>query len=317
MEGLGKVASATNSVTDTDNKPIESKPLTDGTSPNATGQSELELKTMESETDNTRTDCSNTSSMDLNESSIEPPPKSSTRIKDDETDKSACSLVPSTTENATAHSDVASIDTGDSVIAASSVEQENSVIKSPMSAIQATLSDASSMDTDDDLALQAALELSKKPLDFVVVLPSDVVQICWGNASGVSERALCEIQNRWQQGFKFGSLQEPTALTQDSGGPCGVIAPVQAQLLKRLICGPTPSGGGNWRQPSDVTSVLVESLADIIEKCVVSESTGTQDDGAKPMVCELLRTRIQSQFRYEAHSNSTGSVFRCFLRPCC
>ncbi|KAK4304286.1 hypothetical protein Pmani_023759 [Petrolisthes manimaculis] len=43
-----------------------------------------------------------------------------------------------------------------------------------------------------------------------------------------------ELFARWSQGFIF-SEEEKTALIQTSGGPCAVIAPVQAVLLKNLI----------------------------------------------------------------------------------
>uniref|UniRef100_A0A1B0CAC2 Ubiquitin carboxyl-terminal hydrolase MINDY n=2 Tax=Lutzomyia longipalpis TaxID=7200 RepID=A0A1B0CAC2_LUTLO len=42
------------------------------------------------------------------------------------------------------------------------------------------------------------------------------------------------IFERWSQGFEF-SDQEPSALVQCQGGPCAVIAPVQAFLLKILL----------------------------------------------------------------------------------
>jgi len=52
---------------------------------------------------------------------------------------------------------------------------------------------------------------------------------------------------RWSQGFIFDNKKEPTALLQYNGGPCAVIAAVQAFLLRELIfcakCGDT------WRTP--------------------------------------------------------------------
>ncbi|XP_076242777.1 ubiquitin carboxyl-terminal hydrolase MINDY-3 homolog [Calliopsis andreniformis] len=50
----------------------------------------------------------------------------------------------------------------------------------------------------------------------------------WGN--NVKE----EVFRRWAQGFYF-SPEEPTALIQAEGGPCAVIAPVQAFILKQLL----------------------------------------------------------------------------------
>lgn len=45
-------------------------------------------------------------------------------------------------------------------------------------------------------------------------------------------------------GFCF-SKDEPTALVQTDGGPCAVIAPVQAFILKSIIAEPA---GNNWRE---------------------------------------------------------------------
>lgn len=53
-------------------------------------------------------------------------------------------------------------------------------------------------------------------------------KLLWGN--GVKE----EVFARWSQGFVF-SEHEATALIQHEGGPCAVIAPVQAFLLKHAL----------------------------------------------------------------------------------
>ncbi|XP_076633566.1 ubiquitin carboxyl-terminal hydrolase MINDY-3 homolog [Colletes latitarsis] len=52
--------------------------------------------------------------------------------------------------------------------------------------------------------------------------------LLWG--STVKE----DVFKRWAQGFYF-SPDEPTALIQTEGGPCAVIAPVQAFILKQLL----------------------------------------------------------------------------------
>ncbi|XP_042878766.1 ubiquitin carboxyl-terminal hydrolase MINDY-3 homolog [Penaeus japonicus] len=56
----------------------------------------------------------------------------------------------------------------------------------------------------------------------------EVSQLVWGPS------IRPELFARWSQGFIF-SKDERTALIQTSGGPCAVIAPVQAFLLKNLI----------------------------------------------------------------------------------
>lgn len=51
---------------------------------------------------------------------------------------------------------------------------------------------------------------------------------------------------RWfQQGFKFSDEEGTTfGLRQRSGGPCGVLAPIQANVLRRLLFGDAPEGPG-------------------------------------------------------------------------
>lgn len=56
----------------------------------------------------------------------------------------------------------------------------------------------------------------------------DIRQLLWGPV------IRPEVFRRWSQGFDF-SAYEPSALVQHDGGPCCVIAPVQAYLLKILL----------------------------------------------------------------------------------
>jgi hypothetical protein len=51
---------------------------------------------------------------------------------------------------------------------------------------------------------------------------------------------LCDFYT----GFQF-SKDEPTALVQSEGGPCAVLAPVQAFILKSLL---SETVGNNWRE---------------------------------------------------------------------
>ncbi|CAK9834213.1 Ubiquitin carboxyl-terminal hydrolase MINDY-3 homolog [Anthophora retusa] len=52
--------------------------------------------------------------------------------------------------------------------------------------------------------------------------------LLWGNT------IKQDVFKRWAQGFYF-SPDEPTALIQAEGGPCAVLAPVQAFILKELL----------------------------------------------------------------------------------
>ena len=59
-------------------------------------------------------------------------------------------------------------------------------------------------------------------------LHGDLTHTIWG--ANFKE----DVFERWSQGFLF-SKKEKTALVQIHGGPCAVIAPVQAYLLKDLL----------------------------------------------------------------------------------
>ncbi|XP_055285274.1 ubiquitin carboxyl-terminal hydrolase MINDY-3 isoform X3 [Moschus berezovskii] len=72
-------------------------------------------------------------------------------------------------------------------------------------------------------------------------LTKELMELVWGTNSspGLSDTIFC----RWTQGFVF-SESEGSALEQFEGGPCAVIAPVQAFLLKKLLFSSEKS---SWR----------------------------------------------------------------------
>ncbi|XP_018421765.1 PREDICTED: protein FAM188A [Nanorana parkeri] len=89
----------------------------------------------------------------------------------------------------------------------------------------------------------------------------ELVDLVWGEKNG--KGLLDSIFSRWTQGFVF-SDSEPTALEQFEGGPCAVIAPVQAFLLKnQLFASEKP----NWRncQEDEQKDILCQTLCDILE----------------------------------------------------
>merc|ERR1712002_50336 len=94
-------------------------------------------------------------------------------------------------------------------------------------------------------------------LDNSINHTSVIVPILWG-----SDIKL-DVFQRWSQGFVF-SNDESTALLQFQGGPCAVIAPVQAALLKNFIfiC----ERENDWRNVSEDLRdrVLINSLKDIM-----------------------------------------------------
>lgn len=76
----------------------------------------------------------------------------------------------------------------------------------------------------------------------------EICQLLWGPS------IRQEIFHRWSQGFEFSDC-EPSALVQRDGGPCCVIAPVQAYLMKILLM-ETP--GHSY---SDVSFLTMNRLA--------------------------------------------------------
>nr|XP_044991180.1 ubiquitin carboxyl-terminal hydrolase MINDY-3 isoform X3 [Jaculus jaculus] len=89
----------------------------------------------------------------------------------------------------------------------------------------------------------------------------ELMELVWGTKSspGLSDTIFC----RWTQGFVF-SESEGSALEQLEGGPCAVIAPVQAFLLKKLLFSSEKS---SWRDCSEEEQkeLLCHTLCDILE----------------------------------------------------
>ncbi|XP_048579298.1 ubiquitin carboxyl-terminal hydrolase MINDY-3 [Nematostella vectensis] len=73
---------------------------------------------------------------------------------------------------------------------------------------------------------------------------------------------------RWSQGFVF-SQDEPSALVQLEGGPCAVIASVQAHLIKNvLFCdGISKHESSGWRQitAEQATDLLARTLCQMLQ----------------------------------------------------
>ena len=69
---------------------------------------------------------------------------------------------------------------------------------------------------------------------------------CWNCNTGIC----------WVSGFTF-SADEPTALIQKEGGPCAVIAPVQAFLIKALLEDEEVLQNNSWRNVNCSADLLV------------------------------------------------------------
>uniref|UniRef100_A0A6P5JNX5 Ubiquitin carboxyl-terminal hydrolase MINDY n=1 Tax=Phascolarctos cinereus TaxID=38626 RepID=A0A6P5JNX5_PHACI len=101
-------------------------------------------------------------------------------------------------------------------------------------------------------------------------LTKELMELVWGpkTSPGLSDTIFC----RWTQGFVF-SESEGSALEQFEGGPCAVIAPVQAFLLKKLLF---TSEKSSWRecQEEERKDLLCHTLCDILETAC-SDNSGS------------------------------------------
>ncbi|XP_051061762.1 ubiquitin carboxyl-terminal hydrolase MINDY-3 isoform X2 [Phodopus roborovskii] len=97
----------------------------------------------------------------------------------------------------------------------------------------------------------------------------ELLELVWGTKSSpeLSDTIFC----RWTQGFVF-SESEGSALEQFEGGPCAVIAPVQAFLLKKLLFSSEKS---SWRDCSEdeQKELLCHTLCDILESACDSSGS--------------------------------------------
>lgn len=91
----------------------------------------------------------------------------------------------------------------------------------------------------------------------------DIRQLLWGPS------IRPEVFRRWSQGFDF-SQHEPSALVQHDGGPCCVIAPVQAYLLKILLM-ETPGHSFSDLTPDKCKTLLIQAICQILMKCKSSK----------------------------------------------
>uniref|UniRef100_A0A3B3XZB8 Ubiquitin carboxyl-terminal hydrolase MINDY n=1 Tax=Poecilia mexicana TaxID=48701 RepID=A0A3B3XZB8_9TELE len=122
-------------------------------------------------------------------------------------------------------------------------------------------------------------------------LNKEVVDLVWGKPTGGG--VSTSIFRRWSQGFVF-SEHEQTALKQFEGGPCAVIAPVQAFLLKNILFNRESS---TWRKMSEEEQkmALCSTLSEILESACASPSTGfcfvTWAKGQSPHTSTLSKTQ--------------------------
>ncbi|XP_051922063.1 ubiquitin carboxyl-terminal hydrolase MINDY-3 isoform X2 [Hippocampus zosterae] len=126
-------------------------------------------------------------------------------------------------------------------------------------------------------------------------LNKELVDLVWGRPT--SGAVSASIFRRWTQGFVF-SENEHTALEQFEGGPCAVIVPVQAFLLKTILFNRETS---NWRHMTEEEqkTILCSALSEILESACSSTSTGfclvSWAKGQSPQSHAHTKAQTQSQ----------------------
>ncbi|XP_062841472.1 ubiquitin carboxyl-terminal hydrolase MINDY-3 [Trichomycterus rosablanca] len=137
-------------------------------------------------------------------------------------------------------------------------------------------------------------------------LNREVVELVWGKQASCSGISASPFR-RWTQGFVF-SETEHGALEQFEGGPCAVIAPVQAFLLKNILFN---TESLTWRNISEEEQrvALCSALAEILELsctgkthfCLATwahvkatdENTGIPDHNTEPESSQTTHTQQQ------------------------
>jgi len=106
------------------------------------------------------------------------------------------------------------------------------------------------------------------------------------------------VFERWLQPFVFSS-KEPTALLQSAGGPCAVIAPIQAFILKRCLQRNIPNL--STLTPESVIPILQGAMCDILAQC--------REDEDRPVVLARV-TRDVAEVLDDSHENEESSTKR-------
>ncbi|KAL9967773.1 hypothetical protein ACROYT_G026065 [Oculina patagonica] len=118
----------------------------------------------------------------------------------------------------------------------------------------------------------------------------EVLSLLWG------ENLKEDIFERWSQGFVF-SMEEPSALIQEQGGPCAIIASVQAYILKNILFVEETPAPDNWRQLTDeqAKQFLVCSLYTENEEPTSSNSPDSSSPDYHKSVCAQELTSLSSE----------------------
>ncbi|CAE8625123.1 unnamed protein product [Polarella glacialis] len=129
----------------------------------------------------------------------------------------------------------------------------------------------------------AALQLSKEPSEPVLrgpLIPQEAKELL---SLLLGKRSSQGLPKEWLQGWGFEAEAEkscPYGLRQVEGGPCGVVAPVQASLVVRLMMNNIEPSKTNLVQRR---SALLDALTDVLFVCA-AESCRGESKGLKVLV---------------------------------
>ncbi|KAK6165696.1 hypothetical protein SNE40_022575 [Patella caerulea] len=85
----------------------------------------------------------------------------------------------------------------------------------------------------------------------------ELTKLLWGN------NVKDDVFDRWSQGFVF-SEDEPSALVQLEGGPCAIIVPVQAYILKHILFSDQPKPELSTISNEESSNYLCKALIEIL-----------------------------------------------------
>ncbi|XP_008185837.1 ubiquitin carboxyl-terminal hydrolase MINDY-3 [Acyrthosiphon pisum] len=129
----------------------------------------------------------------------------------------------------------------------------------------------------------------------------EIIKLTWG------DQARQDIFQRWTQGFSF-SDDEPTALVQFEGGPCAVLAPMQAYILKYIVN--NKSANDDWKKAEveEQNHLLCKAACDILcqatEGCDILKFVHIDDTA----VC-LEHSRFHSMLKVEQVNKDSIETF--------
>ena len=115
------------------------------------------------------------------------------------------------------------------------------------------------------------ISLARKPRSIILEEAKALRSILFGN-----RRPNCFSDTWRRQGLCFSDLAGlKYGLVQHSGGPCGVLAVVQASFLKTLLFAKKRQLNADWSDIDGVQrdAVLVEALSEIIWRCRASDDS--------------------------------------------